>query len=389
MYLSPRRDAKAVRRFAVLRATLSSGAHLRRMSWDPSAQWYRMSECDSDPENGHTLCKAVRSAPCVPCAEAQNTTKAVVLKALFAASVLALLVAGCTGGESDQIPAGHTAQVGHEVSVSALAHGGAVRCTATFPSTTIEPGTPTGVRFVVENISEPGLSVSEGAGNGQIGYLIERTRTGSLIQDTSHVHDGIIGGRPLPRPIPIGFAMTMPAYDPPVLHPGPVVITPVCALTPKTVTLPPVRLDVSATGQAPAAEDAIRRAVAAAGAAFSTCAPTRDQEWVMGTSSTRSGTPFNARCGALVLHNRGFVVVLLGIVSPPRAPAIDLDALASQLGSVKTIGVKSSVAVSVWRFVVTTEALREVSQFAVAQNCEGSWDESGTGVLSCRFPTEE
>ena len=162
-----------------------------------------------------------------------------------------------------------------------------------------------------------------------------------------------------------------------------------CVLTPKTVTLPPVRLDVSATGQAPAAEDAIRRAVAAAGAAFSTCAPTRDQEWVMGTSSTRSGTPFNARCGALVLHNPGFVIVLLGIVSPPRAPAIDLDALASQLGSMKTIGVQSAVAVSVWRFVVTTEELRQVGQFAVAQNCEGKWYESGTGVVSCRFPTEK
>jgi hypothetical protein len=107
----------------------------------------------------------------------------------------------------------------------------------------------------------------------------------------------------------------------------------------------------------------------------------------MGTSRTTARTPFNARCGALVLHNRAFVVVLLGIVSPPRAPAIDLDALASQLGVVKTTGVKSAVAVSVWRFVVTTEELRQVGQFAVAQNCEGKWYESGTGVLSCRFPT--
>jgi hypothetical protein len=109
----------------------------------------------------------------------------------------------------------------------------------------------------------------------------------------------------------------------------------------------------------------------------------------MGTSRTTAGTPFNARCGALVLHNPGFVIVLLGIVSPPRAPAIDLDALASQLGSMKTIGVQSAVAVSVWRFVVTTEELRQVGQFAVAQNCEGKWYESGTGVVSCRFPTEK
>jgi hypothetical protein len=25
----------------------------------------------------------------------------------------------------------------------------------------------------------------------------------------------------------------------------------------------------------------------------------------------------------------------------------------------------------------------------VAQNCEGKWYESGTGVVSCRFPTEK
>ncbi len=108
----------------------------------------------------------------------------------------------------------------------------------------------------------------------------------------------------------------------------------------------------------------------------------------MGVSHTGAGTPFKARCGALVLHNRAFLVVLLGIVSPPHAPAIDLDALAGQLGSMKTIHVRSAVAVSVWRFVVTTEVLRKVGQFAVAQNCEGNWYESGTGVLSCRFPTE-
>jgi len=157
--------------------------------------------------------------------------------------------------------------------------------------------------------------------------------------------------------------MSLPVSDAPVLYPGVIVVTPVCPLTPKSLRLEPVRLDVSAPGRAPAAEDAIRRAVAAAGTAFSRCAPTRDQEWLMGISRTRSGTSFSARCGALVLHNRAFVVVLLGIVSPPRAPAIHLYALASELSSMKSIGVKSAVAVSVWRFVVSTEELRQVGQF--------------------------
>jgi len=318
----------------------------------------------------------------------------VALKELLAAFVLGLLVAGCTTGNrvgNDHPSAGDKGpgMVAHEVSVSALTHGGAVKCTATFPSPTIVPGAPTGVRLTVENISEPGFSVSEGAGSGQIGYLIERSSTGTLIQNTSHMGDGVTGGPPIPSPIPIGSAMSLPVSDAPVLYPGVIVVTPVCPLTPKSLRLEPVRLDVSAPGRAPAAEDAIRRAVAAAGTAFSRCAPTRDQEWVMGISRTRSGTSFSARCGALVLHNRAFVVVLLGIVSPPRAPAIDLYALASQLSSMKTIGVKSAVAVSVWRFVVSTEELRQVGQFAVAQNCEGKWYESGTGVLSCRFPTEK
>jgi hypothetical protein len=123
----------------------------------------------------------------------------VALKALLAAFALALLVTGCTTGNrvgNDHPSAGDKGPglVGHEISVSALMRGGAVKCTATFPSLTIVPGAPTGVRFTVENISEPGFSISEGAGNGQTGYLIERTTTGVLIQDTSHVHDGIIGG---------------------------------------------------------------------------------------------------------------------------------------------------------------------------------------------------
>jgi hypothetical protein len=323
---------------------------------------------------------------------AQN--REVAPKILITAFALALSVTGCTTGNragKDHPSAGDKGPglVGHEIAVSALTHRGAVKCTATFPSLTIMPGAPTGVRFTVENISEPGFSISEGGGSGQTGYLIERSSTGTLIQNTSHMGDGVTGGPPIPSPIPIGSAMSMPASDAPVLYPGVIVVTPVCPLTPRSLTLPPVHLNVSATGRAPAAEDAIRRAVAAAGTAFSGCAPTQDQEWVMGTSRTTSGTPFIARCGALVLHNPGFVVVLLGIVSPPRAPAIDLDAMASQLSPMKTIGVQSAVAVSVWRFVVTTEELRRVGQFAVAQNCEGKWYESGTGVVSCRFPTEK
>jgi hypothetical protein len=321
-----------------------------------------------------------------------DKNRQVALKTLVAAFAVALVITGCTSGNpigNDHPSAGDKGGlVDQEISVSALSHGGAVKCTATFPFPTIAPGAPTGVRFTVENISEPGFSISEGAGNGQTGYLIERSSTGTLIQNTSHMHDGVIGGAALPHRIRVGSSTRMPAYDAPVLYPGVIEVTPVCPLTPTSLTLPPVRLEVSAPGRAPAAEDAIRRAVAAAGPAFSGCAPTRDQEWVMGTSRTTAGTPFSARCGALVLHNRRYVVVLLGIVSPPRAPAIDLDALASQLGVMKTIRVQGAVAVSVWRFVVTTEAMRLVNQFAVAQNCEGTSYHSGSGVASCRFPTE-
>jgi hypothetical protein len=188
----------------------------------------------------------------------------VALKTLVAAFPLALLVTGCTTGNrvgNDHPSAGDKGPglVGHEISVSALTHRGAVKCTATFPSLTIVPGAPTGVRFTVENVSEPGFSISEGAGSGQTGYLIERSSTGTLIQSTSHMGDGVTGGPPIPSPIPIGSAMSMPASDAPVLYPGVIVVTPVCPLTPKSLTLPPVRLYVSAPGRAPVGSECCDR----------------------------------------------------------------------------------------------------------------------------------
>jgi hypothetical protein len=191
----------------------------------------------------------------------------------------------------------------------------------------------------------------------------------------------------LPEPIPVGSTRTLPSYDPPVLHPGPILVTPMCPLTPKTIRLPQVRLQVFAPGPVPSAADAIRRSVAAAGSAFSRCTPTQDQEGVMGVSRTVSGTPFNARCGALVLHNRGFLIVLLGIVSPPHAPAIDLAELSNQLGAQPSIGVRDHVAVSLWVFVATNGAVQKTSRLSVAQDCEGTLYQVGGGVLSCRFPT--
>jgi hypothetical protein len=278
------------------------------------------------------------------------------------------------------------APVGRPITVTALTKQGDVRCTARFPSSVIQPGARTGVVVTVENLSRPKFSLDDGA-NDTV-RLIERSPSGELLQDTQHMHDGIIGGWvPQPRRVPIGTSIRMPAYDAPVLWPGTIVVTPLCPIG-GTVRLPAVRLHVYTPGRAPVADAAVARAVATAGAPFTTCTPTRDQVWVTGRVRAKSGVEFRARCGALVLQDRGFDTVVVAIVTPPTAPAIDLHPFVYVLGyGGPRVDVHGSFAVSWWTYVLTHDAVTKVRAYSLAQNCEGSELQLGGGVLTCRFPT--
>jgi hypothetical protein len=278
------------------------------------------------------------------------------------------------------------APVGRPITVTALTKQGDVRCTARFPSSVIQPGARTGVVVTVENLSRPTFSLDEGA-NGDTVRLIERSPSGELLQDTGHMHDGIYGGMPQPRRVPIGTSIRMPAYDAPVLWPGTIVVTPLCPID-GTVRLPAARLHVYTAGRAPVPDAAVTRAVAMAGAPFTTCTPTRDRVWVTGRVQAKSGVEFRARCGALVLQDRGFDIVVVAIVTPPTAQAIDLHPFAHVLGyDGPRVDVHGAFAVSWWTYVLTHDAVTKVRAYSLAQNCEGSELQLGGGILDCQFPT--
>ncbi len=270
---------------------------------------------------------------------------------------------------------------GSPLSVSGAIDHGRLRCTADFPSSVLVPGTRTGVRFTVTNVSSRAVDIKQGV-NGDAGWMIIRA-SGREIADTSHMHDGIFGPGSMPKRLPPGETADITTWDAPVVWPGTLTVTPLCEGTP----LPQVRLQVYVPGRGPTSQDAVARAVAAAGEPFQDCRPTEDQVWVTGTIHHGTGLDFPARCGALVLQNPGFSVVIVAIVSPPAAPSVDLQALADQMGATPSLGVRGSLAVSWWRFVVTRDRVSKVSQFSVAQRCEGSAYQAGGGVLSCRFPT--
>jgi len=279
-------------------------------------------------------------------------------------------------------PPGPTAHLhSHPVSVSATNGAGSVRCTATFPSTLIVPGRQTDVRFTVSNISDKPIHVSEGAGNGETGYLLERTLSGALLQDTSYRHDGIIGGFPMPIPVKPGGTYLLPAYDAPLLWPGTIVVTPICPVG-TAIRLPPVQLHVLSPGIAPSAPDAVRRAVAAESPELDHCAPGTSGDSVIGTFE---GHP--VRCEALVITERGFDVVVLAIYSPPPAAPTDLHSLAYSIAASPFIHLTGSESVA-WRVLaVSSSGVVKANVGAVAQNCDGYNYSAGGQFIACDHPT--
>jgi hypothetical protein len=91
----------------------------------------------------------------------------------------------------------------------------------------------------------------------------------------------------------------------------------------------------------------------------------------------------------VVLENPGFDTVVLGIVSPPDAPSVDLGQLVDKIEAVPFLDLPphESVAISWWVYVVTRDGIHRVTQRSVSQNCEGLGGSSGGGIKSCRFPT--
>jgi hypothetical protein len=260
------------------------------------------------------------------------------------------------------------------------------RCTATFPSQEVLPGYRTGVTVTVRNLSGSGTKVATGPSGRNADLVI--SRNGTVVVRTIDASNGIIGGYAFPSPLPPGGTAKLFAWDTAVLWPGPLHVVPRCMGT----ALPAVTLNVTNPGRTPDDDVSVQKAVAAAGAPFADCSPRRNMQWVTGTihrGSSGSDLSFSARCGGVVLENPGFDIVVLGIVSPPDAPSVNLRQLVDKIEAVPSLGlpVHEAVAISWWVYVVTRDGIHRVTQRSASQNCEGTGGSYGSGIKSCRFPT--
>jgi hypothetical protein len=273
------------------------------------------------------------------------------------------------------------------LSVSGLIEHGQLRCTVSIPAS-VPAGESTDSTFEVRNITDRSVDVYLGV-NGQNGTL--RIYSGSrLLVDTADQHIGIFGPAPTAHPVEPGATAELGAANTGVLWSGQLRVVPVCAGT----ELPAVEVEVVATGEAPDTDLAVQHVVADIGDPLKDCRPIADGEWVTGVihrGEPPSDKSFEARCGARVLLNPGFDVVVVAIISPPDAPDVDLTTLphAIEMAPQVALPAGSPIALTWWVYVVRSDAVVRVTQRNLSHDCEGSSGSSGSGnrIASCRFPT--
>jgi hypothetical protein len=271
--------------------------------------------------------------------------------------------------------------VGTPVSVSAPIDGGALQCTASFPSSVLEPGRKTGVTFTLTNVTESVRSFPYGI-NGYLGTLVVRTTAGrNLLVDSSRMNDGIYGPIALPKRLRPGESSQIVALDPPVIWSGSIMVTPWCAQK----RLPTSTFRVAVPGRIPSAGQAVAAAVARAGHVFDDCRPRADGSPVIGTGRSR-GHHFTARCSAFVDAQAGFDVVTLALVSPADAPPVDIRNLEGEIRAVPLMDVQGRLALSWWVVVVDETGAKLVRQMSASFNCDGTSMSFGRGIQGCDIP---
>jgi hypothetical protein len=271
------------------------------------------------------------------------------------------------------------------LSVSGSIEHGQLRCTASIPAS-VPAGEGTDSTFEIHNISDQVVDVSLGI-NGQNGTL-RIYRGNALLVDSADEHIGIFGPAPMTHSLEPGATAELGALNTGVLWPGPLTVVPVCAGT----ELPEVEMQVIAPGEAPDADAAVQQVVADIGDPLAECSPVVDGRWVTGVihrGRAPSDESFDARCGAQVLVNPGFDIVVVAIVSPPDAPDVDLTELPGAIEAIPRVDLPQDtpIALSWWIYVVRSDATVKVTQRSLSAGCEGSAGTSGSGIASCRFPT--
>jgi hypothetical protein len=281
-------------------------------------------------------------------------------------------------GRTDEVRAKVTVP---PIRVWSVTYDGTLRCTATFPDRELDPGSETGVRFTLTNLTDRTIS------SYSYGELVFRDASGTKLWDTSPKFEG-----PQPGVGSIGphDTKTMYAYDTRIRWSGPLSVIPVCVGL--RLTMPTVTLPVSSPGAPATVDDAIAAAVAVAGSPFQSCPPGHDGAAETGSFDAPDGRalpPLTLRCWADVRLEDGFDVVSLQLVSPDDAPDYTIPEDTFVFGPAPLPGTDNMLAAR-WDLVVTAQdvipyyailfdrALGDgTSYFYVLQ--KGTWDVWGYG----------
>jgi hypothetical protein len=236
------------------------------------------------------------------------------------------------------------------VTTSARDKTGDLRCTASFPSATLTPGSPTGAIFSVKNISHHSVDTAI-----YLGTLKFEDQNGTVLGNTFIPY---LDYFPFSQPLKAGHVRRMYVFDTLPRWPGTLTVTPACRFSGRhALSLPPVRMDVTVPGPTPRPSDAVDTAVAATGGLFDLCNPEGRGHDVLGRFDPpvagTSDTPMQTRCWAEVTSSPGFDVVTLFYVTPQDVPPVEIPDDFGFFGGGVRLPKHESAEAGRWSFVVT------------------------------------
>ncbi len=295
---------------------------------------------------------------------------------LAAASVLVLC--------SSMVPIAHAASrtpSGSAVTESEFTMHGKLRCTVSFPSTTLDPGGRTGGHMKVTNMTDHDVTFYLGF---RAASIIVRDDSGSLLVNTADW--------PFPSPAPT--PVTLPAHrsrrlglaDTVIRWPGTLSITPVCDVGQRhPLHMHPIDFAVAVPPDAPDEATALAAALGTTAGLFDDCSPQANDPPIIGTLDPwgTSGKALHAACRATVDQEPGFSVVNVVWESPASLPTVDPPDLGffvlprhrsevERYGYVvSSAGVKNFVTVGAWQTPVSTDRYHT---FSLTRT--GTWERS-------------